>query len=79
MGTRPSGALRSPPVVRVALGILVAACVVYLAHVTVGLGSPESPVYDHWLYDAVIGGSALVCFARAALRKAQLDVAWVPG
>jgi len=71
MSTRTSGALRSPPLVRVALGFLIAASALYVAHVTIGVGTPGSSFYDHWIYDAVIGGSALVCFARAA--RVELD------
>ncbi len=71
MSARTSGALRHPLLVRAALGVLIAACAVYVAHVTVGLGTPNTPLYDHWIYDAIIAGSALVCFARAA--RVRLD------
>lgn len=60
------GALKRPLLVRGVLGLLVAGCVVYVAHVMLGLGTPNSPLYAHWIYDSIILGSALVCFLRAA-------------
>ncbi len=57
--------------VRAVLGLLVAGCLVYLAHATLGLGTPGSPLYAHWIYDGVIAGAAIICFARAI--RVRLD------
>ena len=57
---------RRPRLVLTVLGLLIVAAIVYSAHAVLGLGGHANPhLWNHWLYDAVIGGSAAVCLWRA--------------
>ena len=49
--------------VRVSFGLLIAATLVYVAHVTVGLGAEGS--WDRTLYEAIEAVAALLCVWRA--------------
>jgi len=67
MNARSLSVPQRPLLVRAALGLLIGACVLYVAHATLGLGSAGSSFYEHWVVDAVIGGSALICLHRALI------------
>ena len=57
---------RRPRLVLTVLGLLIVAAIVYSAHAVLGLGGHANPhLWNHWLYDAIIGGSAAVCLWRA--------------
>ncbi len=57
---------RHPRLVLGAIGLLVVAATVYSAHAMFGLEGEANPhLWNHWVYDAIIGGSAAVCLWRA--------------
>ncbi len=62
---------RQPRLVVVVLGLLSVAAIVYSAHAVFGLGGEANPhLWNHWVYDGIIGGSAAVCLWRAfAIRN----------
>ena len=65
MNARAASVPQRPLPVRLFLGLLIAGCAVYLAHAVLGLGTPGSSLFEHWIVDGIIGGSALVCLHRA--------------
>ncbi len=62
---------RQPRLVVVILGLLIVAATVYSAHALFGLGGDANPhLWNHWVYDGIVGGSAAVCLWRAvAIRN----------
>ena len=53
-------------------GIVLAAFVIYAAHVLAGLGGEGvSALFDHWLYSGIMLAAAAICLARAALVDVQ--------
>lgn len=56
---------RRPKLVVAVLALLIAAATVYAAHVSLGLGGHSAPhLWNHWVYDGIIGASAAVCLWR---------------
>ncbi|HTW41287.1 MAG TPA: EAL domain-containing protein [Solirubrobacteraceae bacterium] len=57
------------------LGLLLAGALAFSAHVTVHLGGAgHTSLWDHWLYDSVVGLSSLLCLWRA--RRGPDRLAW---
>lgn len=66
--------VRSRPILG-ALGLLCVGALAFTAHVAVGVGGVgRTGVWDEWVYDGVIGVSALLCLARARVGEDRL--AW---
>ena len=56
--------------------VLLGGLTLLAAHALLGLGgSGASPLLDHWLYDGLMVGGALVCLARAVLVREE-RAAW---
>src|SRR2546430_17482931 len=56
--------------------VLLGGLALLATHVLLGLGgSGTSPLFDHWLYDGLMLGGALVCLARAVLVREE-RAAW---
>jgi two-component system cell cycle response regulator len=62
---------RDTPIgIRIVLGALCALILLSLAHSALGLGGRSTDaIFEDWVYDAVMVGSAAVCLARAFLRS----------
>ncbi len=59
----------TPTGIRAALGVLCGLILLSLAHSVLGLGGRSSDlIFEDWVYDTVMVGSAAVCLARAVLR-----------
>jgi len=59
----PGARARRGPAALVCLWLI---ALVYTAHVTLGLGGAGNlALWDHWVYDTVMGAGALLCLARA--------------
>ncbi len=67
---------RRPRAVTFVFALLTLALVLYVAHLTVGIGAPNSGLLAYGLSDAIILGGALLCFARAATLRTD-RIAWV--
>ena len=66
---------RAPRRFTFATGLLLAAALLYLARVTLHIGGPgHEALWNHWVYDGVIGTAALLCLLRARVGADRL--AW---
>ncbi len=69
--------LDAPRTVRVALGVLFALIAAHLAHALAGFGGHvTAELFDTWVYDGVMVGCAVLCFARAVANRSQ-RLAWL--
>lgn len=65
----PVSAPVRPRLVGIAIGALAAACALYVAHVLLGFGGRSSPLFERWIYELIVAGSAAVCIARGMLVR----------
>ncbi len=71
----PAAGLRHGPILRACFGVLVAGLAIFGAHTIFGLGTPNSKLFDTWLYDGLMVGAGLLCLARVRVGNGE-RVAW---